>query len=634
MKKAFLAVLVFLIAANSVFAVSAEEASKLGRPSVAVVLSGGETRGFGHVVLLETLEKMGIPIDAVYGSSSGALIGGLYCAGYSPEEIRNIIESNNLLATMLSLNSSPYKAPGTPMNANTYNIFSVDITDNGVLNINGILKNNKIVDQLNDLLSGIPSDMNFDELPVRFRCTASNTVTGELEVCSEGSLVQAIASSMAIPIVFTPVYDDGNLYSDGGFSNNIPADIAKKDGYDIVITEDLNYRMKPSRESFNSISSYVSALMRLIVDNKVANFEKYSDVVLTPDFGESTLFSVGFEQACRIVQEEIDRKMLQLEAVASLFEDNAYVKDPLRTGSYEVLFAEDTGKYEFHLTNWSEKLPSYSIVAFGLNEFDSFSFDLEGKKITENPRIQFTGFRLYMTDLGTTGFGLDIRTEWKEQVNVFVSMPYRVKGDFYLVPQFNLSVNNSGAGLGIRYTDREHFDASFAGLYRSHNGFILNSSTIISDNLNAGKSVPERFSVEYSAYAKPFGGSSIGYDVSANAVLRLFEARSLKLWIDYAGRQSSDDLDLNTIETGGALMPEFNILGVENFHSLGLSLRYTLFDSIAGLYGELRGRVIFDGTAPVISSGFAVGLTTPIGNMRIGLTINSNEKTTVFFDFR
>lgn len=629
MKKTFAVVLVILMAINSVFATSANAA----RPSVAVVLSGGETRGFGHIVLLETLEKMGIPIDAVYGSSSGALIGGLYCAGYSPEEIREIIESNDLLSTMLSLNSSPYIAPGTPMNVNTYNIFSIDITDNGVLNVNGILKNNKIVDQLNDLLSGIPSDMNFDDLPVRFRCTASNAVTGDLEVCSQGSIVQAIASSMAIPIVFTPVYDDGNLYSDGGFSNNIPADIAKKDGYDIVITEDLNYRMKPNRESFKSISSYLSAMMRLIVDNKVANFEKYSDVVLAPDFGQSALFSVSFDEACRIVQEEVDRKMPQLEAVAALFEDDKYVKDPRRTGIYDVLYAEDSGKYEFHLTNWTEKLPSYSIVTFGLNEFDSFSFDFESKEIIENPRIQFTGFRLYMTDLGTSGFGLDVRTEWKEQVNLFVSVPYRVKGDFYLVPQFNLSANNSGAGLGIRYTDREHFDASVNGLHRSKDGFILNSNAILSDNLNAGKSVPERFIVEYSAYAKPFEHLNFGYDVSANAVLRLFEAHSFKLWVDYAGRQS-DNLNLNKIETGGALMPEFNIAEVDNFHSAGISLRYTLFNSVADVYGELRGRVILAGTTPVLCSGLAVGINTPIGNMRIGLALNSTDQINFFFDFR
>ena len=204
-----------------------------GRPTVAVVLSGGGAKGVAHISALRVIEEAGIPIDIICGTSMGSLIGALYCIGYSPDFLDSLVRAQDW-STLLSDRTDPADLTLRQREEqNTYAIIrglSSNRPETG-----GLIRGRNLNRLFRQLCAGYLDSISFDSLPIPFACVATDLVTNTEVVFRSGSLIQAMRASMAIPGVFTPVRIGDMVLVDGGLRNNYPADIARQMGADIII---------------------------------------------------------------------------------------------------------------------------------------------------------------------------------------------------------------------------------------------------------------------------------------------------------------------------------------------------------------------------------------------------------------
>ena len=222
------------------------------RKKVGLVLSGGGAKGMAHIGALKVIEKAGLPIDYVVGTSMGSIIGGLYAIGYTPEQMDSMVRKQDW-AFLLS-----DRIPRSEMNmmereADEKYIISVPFSKNTIKEVTGgLIKGQNIANLFSELTLGYHDSINFSKLPIPFACVSENIASGKEYVFHEGVLATAMRASMAIPGVFTPVRLDSMVLIDGGVTNNYPVNIARQMGADIIIGVDVQSPMKPADELDNA----------------------------------------------------------------------------------------------------------------------------------------------------------------------------------------------------------------------------------------------------------------------------------------------------------------------------------------------------------------------------------------------
>lgn len=194
--------------------------------SVGVVLSGGGAKGLYHIGVLEALEESGVPIDYVAGTSMGSIVAAMYAAGYSPKEMRKIVNSG-VVKEWVSGRINPKYNPYYRQIGRTPAFISVrlNLTGKGKrLNVRNLLSSTPIEMALIDLFApaSAAAKGDFNDLMVPFLCVASDMNAREPVVIRNGDLPQAVRSSMSIPLVFTPMEVDSMLLFDGGIYDNFP----------------------------------------------------------------------------------------------------------------------------------------------------------------------------------------------------------------------------------------------------------------------------------------------------------------------------------------------------------------------------------------------------------------------------
>ena len=168
------------------------------RPKVGLVLGGGGAKGAAEIGVLKYIEEAGVHIDYIVGTSIGSIIGGLYSVGYRSQQLDSLF-----------------------VNTDWENIFSESIA--GTQQISNVFS---------DLLN-LPDSVDFDSLPIPYRCVATDIINTEEVILQRGNLARAMRASMSIPGAFKPVKWEGKLLVDGGMLNNLPVDIALKEEYGI-----------------------------------------------------------------------------------------------------------------------------------------------------------------------------------------------------------------------------------------------------------------------------------------------------------------------------------------------------------------------------------------------------------------
>ncbi len=211
------------------------------QPKTGLVLSGGAARGLAHIGVLKALEERGIRIDAIAGTSMGAVIGGLYASGYSTEELEKLaleLDWQQVLSDDPPRQDVPFRRKQDDRDFLVKRKLS--FRDDGSLGLPlGVIQGQNLALLLERLLVHTSDTRDFDRLPIPFRAVATDIANDKKVIFRSGHLPQAIRASMSIPAVFAPVEIDGRLLVDGGMVDNIPMDVARSMGVERLIVVDI-----------------------------------------------------------------------------------------------------------------------------------------------------------------------------------------------------------------------------------------------------------------------------------------------------------------------------------------------------------------------------------------------------------
>ena len=286
---------------------SEDGSTELTRPKIGLVLSGGGARGAAHVGVLKVLEQNHIPVDVIAGTSFGAIVGGLYAAGYSAVELEEILENIDWKESLSGRAPREESSFRRKQDDNGFLIkFKIGIKDGKLKLPSGLITPNNLRLTLQDLINEETDVDDFDNLKIPFRAVATDLESGGAVVLSHGDLASAIVASMAVPALFPPVNYEGQLLVDGGVSNNVPVNVAREMGADIVIVVDISTPMM-KKDDIGSLTKVVDQLILIMTNqNTAAQLASLSDkdILIRPDLDD--IGFADFEHALEVIPRGAD----------------------------------------------------------------------------------------------------------------------------------------------------------------------------------------------------------------------------------------------------------------------------------------------------------------------------------------
>ena len=264
----------------------------LGRPRVCLVLSGGGARGAAHIGVLRVLETLRVPVDCIAGTSMGALVGGAYAAGMTVPAMETLVASISTDALFKERPPRQDLAVRRKLDDQT-NLFTpeIGVRGDGLLLPKGAVSGVQLETVLRKL-ANVPGYRDFDRLPIPYRAVATDLVTGTAVVFSKGELANVMRASMSVPGAVAPLEYQGKLLVDGGLTDNLPVDVARAMGADIVIAVNLGTPLM-KRESLTSLLGVTSQMLNILTEQNVrASLAalRPTDILIEPQLGE---FSAG-----------------------------------------------------------------------------------------------------------------------------------------------------------------------------------------------------------------------------------------------------------------------------------------------------------------------------------------------------
>jgi NTE family protein len=269
------------------------------RLKIGVALEGGGALGLAHIGVLQWFEDHHIPIDYIAGTSMGGLVGGLYATGKSPKDLEEIVERqkwDTIIGGRTPYDDLSFRRKEDQRALPNYLILGLKkgLTLPGGLNAGQRI--GLLIDHETLAYSQLKS---FNDLPTPFRCVATDLVTGKEVIFSDGDLATAMRATMSIPGLFTPVRTDGHVYVDGGLVGNLPTDVVRKMGADIVVG--IHLETAPANEK--DIQSLFSVLGRsidvVIRENEIRGLAG-ADMVVSVNLKNFT--SLDYEKSDTIIQ--------------------------------------------------------------------------------------------------------------------------------------------------------------------------------------------------------------------------------------------------------------------------------------------------------------------------------------------
>lgn len=248
-----------------------EIATQFKRKKVAVVLSGGGAKGMAHIGALKVIERAGIPIDIITGTSMGSIVGGLYAIGKDAHTLDSIVRVQDWTVVLSDRDDLSLQSLHERKKQNTY-IYtrSIQLHKQEEVTGGGFVHGKNIGMLFQKLTMPYTDSIDFSQLPIPFACVATNMVDNTEYVFHGGLLSQAMRASMAIPGVFSPVRLGDMVLVDGGLQNNFPVDVAKAMGADYVIGVSVQQPLRPASE----LTSTASILLQLIDANSRNKFDE------------------------------------------------------------------------------------------------------------------------------------------------------------------------------------------------------------------------------------------------------------------------------------------------------------------------------------------------------------------------
>ena len=364
------------------------------RPKIGLALGGGGARGGAHVGVLKVLERLHIPVDYVAGTSMGAIVGGLYAAGVPLETIEEELRGtdwSDLLADRPVYRDLVWRRK---QDEGRYLLdLELGLRDWKLHVPSGLRAGQKLGFKLQTLLLPVQQVHDFSLLPLPFACVATDVETGDRVVLDHGDLAQSILASMTIPGAFAPVEIDGKLLVDGGMADNLPVEVVRAMGADIVIAVNVGTPLA-KREALASFVGVTGQAFGFLTVRNAERSAALADVVIRPDL--SGVDSGDFGS----VGEAITRgEAAAAEAEQALAKLSSDAWDPARRrqpdfSSFPLAFVRAEG---------NQRVDSRVILArAGLQEGEPFQI----------PRVRLALRRVFGTsDFQWVRFGLDKEEE-------------------------------------------------------------------------------------------------------------------------------------------------------------------------------------------------------------------------------
>ena len=290
----------------------AEDEPQQDRPRIGLALGGGGAKGGAHVGVLKAFEELNIPIDYIAGTSIGGIVGGLYATGMTADELADAISNIDWAEAMQD------KPPRRDLSfrkkeENARYLFNLElgVGRGGIEWPSGFISGQNLFFLLQSLTLNVADVTDFHQLPIPFEAVATDVRTGEMAILDNGYLATALRATMAIPGVFAPVEIDGRLMVDGGLVNNLPVDVVKAMGADMVIAVDLGAELDTRTVGESMIQIYQQT-MRMLTRPNVKSRLEMADIVINPgvsDFGTMAFGDIveimdqGYEMVAEMADE-------------------------------------------------------------------------------------------------------------------------------------------------------------------------------------------------------------------------------------------------------------------------------------------------------------------------------------------
>jgi NTE family protein len=290
------------------------------RPRIGLVLSGGGARGAAHIGVLKVLEEQRIPIDYIVGTSMGSIVGGSYASG-------NTVDS--MLVSISSIKSSDLATDAPPRQDIAFRRKEDDLKNyigpelgfrsGRLLLPKGVVTGVGLEAVLRDLAK-VKGSVDFDQLPIPFRACATDIETGKLAVFSKGYLAQVMRASMSVPGAIAPAEIDGRAYVDGGLTRNLPVDVARKMGADVIIAVNLGTPLL-RRDQIDSLLGVTGQMINILTEQNVQESLaslKPDDILIQPELGDYSATDFDHMQDTVPIGEAAARKVADKLARYSL----------------------------------------------------------------------------------------------------------------------------------------------------------------------------------------------------------------------------------------------------------------------------------------------------------------------------
>jgi len=359
------------------------------RKKVGVVLSGGGAKGMSHIGVLKVLEKAGIPVDIITGTSIGSIVGGLYAVGYNAHSLDSMVKKQDWTYVITDKEDLRRQSYLDRKKANTY-LFSTGLTiGKHNLNAGGLIKGKNLAELFQKVFVGYTDSLDFNkDLKIPFACVATNIMDNSEVVFHSGRLPQAIRASMSIPAAFSPVRIGDMVLVDGGLKNNYPVDVAREMGAEIIIGVTLNGKPKTA-EDITGTMKIVGQIIDVNCVNKYAENKALSDLWMNVDphgYSTASFTSEAIDSLIRYGEEEAMRHWDEIIALKK----RIGIDDSFRPTIYYPLrpnaMTERQHVNSFTFENMTPQAERFLKQKFHLNKVDSIDAKME-QELTTSMRM-------------------------------------------------------------------------------------------------------------------------------------------------------------------------------------------------------------------------------------------------------
>ena len=365
------------------------DSTTVKRKKVGIVLSGGGAKGMAHIGVLKVLEKAGIPIDYITGTSIGSIVGGLYAIGYNAQALDSIVRAQDWGYVITDKENLRDQSLSDRKKQNTY-LFSTSISVNKRdPNAGGIIKGKNLAELFQNLCVGYTDSLDFShDLMIPFACVATNIMDNSEVVFHGGRLPQAMRASMAIPAAFSPVRMGDMVLVDGGLKNNYPVDVARAMGADIVIGITLSGKPKKA-EDVTGTMSIVGQIIDVNCVNKYDENIAISDLHMNVDprqYSTASFSATAIDSLIRYGEEEAMAHWDEIIALKKRIGIDENFRPKIHQPLRPHILTEKHRILGYKFENMTPQDERFLRQKFGLDKIDSIDAKL-GQALTTSMRI-------------------------------------------------------------------------------------------------------------------------------------------------------------------------------------------------------------------------------------------------------